>query len=307
MKQLLIVKKGTTLNAGISDNKNLSSLSAGAIAFLELDGTGVLNSAPKHNFAIALGRANSPAFVIPEVDIDTLHISKSMPSLGTKFTASITIPTVAPGKTYTLVLIKNGTVPHERNTWTATETIAAGDTTTAASDIAAKLRAYFASMANSGSLEVVVSGTSATVTITGKNYGEGWTLKAADDLSGTSITATPADPTIGDAAYIQELASKCAAGKGFTDTYRDGDTLYPGYPEAVENLTPNTSGTDGVSTEGYAVFTLRFAVGRASAKTRDERVNQVVHIAVPISGNPYTAINGMLPEGDYLDNLVESV
>ena len=306
MKQLLIVKKGTTLNANTSDNKDLSSLSAGAIAFLELDGTGVLNAAPKHNFAIALGRANSPAFVIPEVDIDTLHISKSMPALGKKFTASITIPTVAPGKTYTLVLIKNGTVPHERNTWTATETIAAGDTTTAASDIAAKLRAYFTSMANSGSLDIVVSGTSATVTITGKNYGDSWTLKAADDLSGTSITATAAEPTIGDAAYIQELASKCAAGKGFTDTYRDGDTIYPGYPEAVENLTPNTSGTDGVSTEGYAVFTLRFAVGRASAKTRDERVNQVVHIAVPISGNPYSSLNTMLPEGDYLDNLVES-
>lgn len=307
MKQLLIVKKGTALNGGISTNKDLSVLPAGAIAFLELDGTGVLSASPKHNFAIALGRANSPAFVIPEVDIDTLHISKSVPALGKKFTASITIPTVAPGKTYTLVLIKNGTAPHERNTWSATETIAAGDTTTAAANIAAKLRAYFTAMANSGSLEVVVSGTGAAVTITGKNYGDSWTLKAADDLSGTSITATPAEPTIGDAAYIQELASKCAAGKGFTDTYRDGDTLYPGYPEAVENLTPNTSGTDGVSTEGYAVFTLRFAVGRASAKTRDERVNQIVHIAVPISGNPYTAINGMLPEGDYLDNLVESV
>ena len=306
MKQLLIVKKGTTLNANTSDNKDLSSLSAGAIAFLELDGTGVLNAAPKHNFAIALGRANSPAFVIPEVDIDTLHISKSMPALGKKFTASITIPTVAPGKTYTLVLIKNGTVPHERNTWSATETIAAGDTTTAAANIAAKLRAYFTAMANSGSLDIVVSGTGATVTITGKNYGDSWTLKAADDLSGTSITATAAEPTIGDAAYIQELASKCAAGKGFTDTYRDGDTIYPGYPEAVENLTPNTSGTGGVSTEGYAVFTLRFAVGRASAKTRDERVNQVVHIAVPISGNPYSSLNTMLPEGDYLDNLVES-
>ena len=306
MKQLLIVKKGTALNGGISDNKDLSSLPAGAIAFLELDGTGVYSAAPTHNFAIALGRANSPAFVIPEVDIDTLHISKSVPALGKKFTASITIPTVAPGKTYTLVLIKNGTVPHERNTWTATETIAAGDTTTAAANIAAKLRAYFTSMANSGSLEIVVSGTGAAVTITGKNYGDSWTLKAADDLSGTTITATPAEPTIGDAAYIQELASKCAAGKGFTDTYRDGDTIYPGYPEAVESLTPNTSGTGGASTEGYAVFTLRFAVGRASAKTRDERVNQVVHIAVPISGNPYSSLNTILPEGDYLDNLLES-
>ena len=138
--------------------------------------------------------------------------------------------------------------------------------------------------ADAGSIEIAVSGTSAQVTITGLNKGEGWTLKAADALYGTSITTTAATPAIGDKAYVEDLASRCAAGKGFTDVYADGDSIYPGYPEAVENTT-------------YNIYTLRFAVGRDSAKTRDERVSQIVHIAVPVGATSASTIDTVLGFG----------
>lgn len=283
MKQLLIVKKSLAYAAVGATGKKLDHLKPGAIVFFNPVNYNRIVGTPKNNFAIAIGRPNnSPAFVIPEVDIDTLTVNYAIPSAGAAFTATMTVPTVTAGETYTLVLIKKGTLPHERNTWTATETIQFGDTSTTASDIAAKLRNYFQAMADSGSLEIVVSGTGANVIITGKNKGEGWVLKGADGLASVAPTSvTVASPVIGDKAYIQNLASQCAAGKGFTDTYRDGDTIYPGYPEEVED-------------ESYTVYTLRFQVGRASAKTRDEKVWQLVHIAVPSGASSADAINTIL-------------
>lgn len=280
MKQLLIVNSTAAVNGGATAPTDLSAMVVGGLGIYQLDTpTAWASAKPTTNFSIVLGRgANSPAFVIPEVDVNTLKITKATPSTGGVFTASITIPTVTAGSTYTLVLVKNGTVPHERNTWTATETAKTGDT---AATIANRLRNYFKAAADTGSIEIAVSGTSAQVTITGLNKGEGWTLKAGDALYGTTITTTAAVPVIGDKAYVEDLASRCAAGKGFTDVYADGDSIYPGYPEAVENTT-------------YNIYTLRFAVGRDAAKTRDERVSQIVHIAVPVGATSASTIDTVL-------------
>lgn len=283
MKQLLIVKSTTSLNGGCSTPNDLSPIAEGAIAFYELGENKFLDKAPSKNFGIALGRSNnSPAFVIPEVDFNTLTVNLAEPSKGGAFSANVTIPTVTEGSIYTLVLIKNGTVPHERNTWTATETAVKGDTATT---IATKLANYFKNMAATGSLNVEATNSGAQVTVTGKTVGEAWTLKGADAISSIAINTTVAQPAIGDAAYIKNLASMCAAGKGFTDTDIAGRDVYPDYPEAVEDL-------------DYAVFTLRFAVGRDSAKTRDERVSQLVHIAVPTTSAAYSSIKTILPTGD---------
>ena len=294
MKQLLIVKSDKAYNAGTATPFNLALLQPGAIVMHELGASTVLSSgtAPTKDFAIALGRPNnSPVFLIPEVNIDTLEVSVAEPKAGVAFVGSTSISSVAEGKVYTIVLVKQGTVPHERNTWTATHTATASDT---ANTVAEKLRNYFAEMAKTGSLNVTVAGTNATIQITGNTVGEGWVMKVADDLSGATVNTTVAQKQIGDKAYIQDLASRCAAGKGFTDTYANGDSIYPGYPEAVEDLTPNTSGTGGASTAGYSVITLRFAVPRKSAKTRDEVVNQLVHIAIPITNASYSGIKTML-------------
>ena len=279
MKQLLVVNSAKAINAGTSvTGKNLTGLDSGAIAFIKLSdySTYAGSAAIAEDFAIALGQPNnSPAFLIPEVNLKSLSVVKSAPVAATALSATVTIPTTAAGSTYTVVLVKPGTVPHERNTWTATETVF--DTTTqTATSVASKIAAYFDRMIKSGSLNLSsVTASSGTITFTGI-AGDAWVLKAGDDLASSALTITTAgSPATGDKKYMETLASACAAGKGFTDTYRDGDTIYPGYPEGIENTT-------------YAIYTLRFAVPRKSAKTRDEVVNQLVHIAVPVSNSTLT-------------------
>ena len=284
MKQLLIVKSSAALNGGATAPKDLSTMAAGSIGFFALnDYTTWLSDAPKTNFGIALGRGNnSPAFVIPEVDVNTLTVTETSNEAGSQFSGTITIPSGTANKNYTLVLVKLGVgVNGERNKWTQSVYVPSGSTMTAA-DMAKKLRDGFQAMADSGSIDITVSGTGAVVTITGKNH-EAWKLVASDDLYGTAVTNTPAEPAIADKAYIEKLARECAAGKGFTNTDLESQHIYPGYPETVENTT-------------YRVFNLRFATGRVAGKQTDERVYQYVHIAVPTGSAALTTIRKILTQ-----------
>lgn len=285
MKQLLIVNSAAKANGGVSTPKDLTNMEKGGIGFYYLnDDSEWLSSAIdfKQNFAIVLGRgSNSNPIIIPEVDAKTLSIVHTEYAAGKQFSADITIPTIVPGNTYTLVLVKNGTVPHERNTWTATHTVDAKDTTATAASVAKILCDYFKNMAATGSINITATVASAKITIKGNTIGEQWSLIGGNALYNTTINTTVAEPTIGDKAYVQDLASRCAAGKGFTDVYADGESIYPGYPEDVENA-------------NYDIFTLRFAVGRDSAKTRDERVSQLVHVAVPSTSSSLSTIKTIL-------------
>lgn len=303
MKQLLIIDSSKAINANTGTTVtpyDLSGLDKGAISFFELGGSSLLSAAPTKNFAIALGRgAGKVPFLIPEVDIATLEITKALPKLGAAFKRKFTFPTPVVGKEYTVIFIKKGAVPHERNTWTCS--IVAGTTTIATEATAlknvieAKLGDYFN-----------VSVSTANITITGKTVGEQWEAKFADALTGTSWAGSTdfvdAVATVGDKKFIQDLASRCAAGKGFTDTEQAGHDVIPGYPENVEDLVVNASGASGASTAGYALYTLRFQVGRVASKTRDEKVWQLVHIALPITNSSYSTIDGILPEGNFSKN-----
>ena len=322
MRQLLIVKSDKALNAGATNAFDLSTLQDGALAAFELgtsDGA-FLNAAVAKNFAIALGRMGvngvmQRPFVIPEIDFKTLKVTKTLPSAGNKFSVEFTMPTTVVGSEYTLRFFKKGTVPHERNSWTVS---IVAKTTTAATEAAAFIKAVNDRTNDKFNLTATVS--TATVTITGNDY-EDWNVVAYDSLVGTSLTITNAKKPIGDKAYIQELASFCAAGKGFEHTASEGREFIPGYPENVEDAlvinpvtsapgtpadgdiiwyTGTTSGgltkgkyykyvtadTEWVEADvvgGYAVYTLRFQVGRDASKTRDERVWQNVYIAIPTS------------------------
>lgn len=267
MKQLLIVNSSTTVNDKAP--AAYDTLAAGEIAFFQvLNGVSTQMSAgdiANGNFGIALGRPNGQVpFMIPEVDVKTLTYTKAAYDAGKAFKRKFTFPTPVVGTEYTILFVKKGTVPHERNTWHCS--IVAGTAT--ASTEAAAFKAVIEDRLGD---KFTVSVATAAITITGKNVGEQWDAKLLDGLAGVSFAGSTdfvdAAPAVGDAAYVKELASKCAAGKGFTDTYEDGATTIPGYPEAVE-----PSGQ-------YTIFTLRFAVPRVAAKTRDEVVNQVVHIA----------------------------
>ena len=301
MKQLLIVNSQKALNAGTSVTPyDLSGLDEGAITFFELGASSLLSAAATKNFAIALGRgANKPAFVIPEVDIDTLEIVKAAPEAGKKYKGVFTFPTPEVGKEYTIILVKKGTLAHERNLF-STSIIA--KTTTAATEAGKLVDAINAKV--NELFPVTASNSGAAVTIDGDDYTD-WELKFADGLADVTITAASSNQAkepIGDKAFIQKLAQQCAAGKGFNLLDGDSKDIYPGYPEAIEDLVPNASGTGGASTAGYALFSLHFATGRKSGKQVDERVWQYVHIAVPITNSSYSDIATILPEGKFSVN-----
>ena len=309
MKQLLIVNSAKAVKTGVADD--LTVLDAGQIGFFHLspDASGAnegkvtfFNTKPTENFGIALGKGtNKPALVIPEVDIDTLEIVHTLPYKGATFAASFTMPTTVVGKTYTILMVKKGVVPNERNLFSAS--IVAG-TTTAATE-AGKMRD--AINAKTGEMfPFVASGSSSTVTITCQNPGEDWEIKFADDLYGTSTSSlTHGKKAIGDKDYIVDLAQRCAADKGFVYLDQASKDIYPGYPEKVEEVgTMNTSGSGNSSTVGYKIFNLHFATGRKAGKQVDERVWQYVHIAIPLTkadgstaAAALSALNAILPAG----------
>ena len=332
MKQLLIVNSTAALNAknpsGSVTGKDLSGLKPGAIAFGEVGASSVLSGPATKNFWIALGRPNGQIpFLIPEVDIRTLSIVKSAPVAATTFMFSFGVPdptdvtelipttsrVISPINEYGIVFIKKGAVPHERNTWTIQVQSQSDDAAT----VAIALRKAINDK-QSELFPFTASGTNNQVDVTCLNAGEDWDIKFIDCLevlngekdytidggiaaeyemtgsNNSSTTITLGHKAIGDKADIQDLASRCAAGKGFTDTNRNGDTIYPNYPETVEDTT-------------YNVYTLRFRVGRDSAKTRDERVWQIVHVAVPVGATAKDSIAAILPEGKFEDTVMNAI
>lgn len=329
MKQLLIVNSTAALNAkdpsGSVTGLDLSGLKSGAISFVYPGVSTPISSVANKNFSIALGRPNGQIpFLISEVDIRTLSIVKSAPVAATTFQAVVTLPdpedvvelipttsrVISPINEYGIVFVKKGAVPHERNTYSVQVATQVDNAT----DLGKALKKAIDAK-HSDNFPFTASESSGVLTVTCDNAGEDWDIKFFDllegfnslepaytdeDSDGIIDTATYGDndevvvtmgrKAIGDKADIQDLASRCAAGKGFTDTYRDGDTIYPNYPETVEDTT-------------YNVYTLRFRVGRDSAKTRDERVWQIVHVAVPVGATAASAIAAILPEGNYMDNV----
>ena len=307
MKQLLIVNSAKALNAkknsGGADVTplDLSNIAEGAIGFFELGGSTMLSAAPTKNFGIVLGRKNSVMpFVFSEVDITTLDITVAQPKAGTQFQAEVTIPTPEAGKNYGLTLVKKGTVVNERYKYSVTDFVPAGGSKTAA-DMAKSLGNQLQAYADTGQLDITVTVASAKITVKSNNYEDQFELKATDSLYGVTITTTNAEPNIGDTAYIKKLAKQCAAGKGFVYTSQSSKDIYPGYPEAVEEIAQ----TD-IATKGYVVFNLRFATKRESGKTGDEQVWQYVHIAVPKNNSSYSTIAAILPEGNFLQNQIDA-
>lgn len=307
MKQLLIVNSAKALNAKKDSNGanvtplDLSNIAEGAIGFFELGSSTMLSAAPTKNFGIVLGRKGSVMpFVFSEVDITTLDITVAQPKAGTQFQAEVTIPTPEAGKNYGLTLVKKGTVVNERYQYSVTDFVPVGGSKTAA-NIAKSLGDQLKAYANTGQLDITVTVASAKITVKSNNYEDQFELKATDSLYGVTITTTNAEPNIGDTAYIKKLAKQCAAGKGFVYTSQASKDIYPGYPEAVEEIAQAD-----IATKGYVVFNLRFATKRESGKTGDEQVWQYVHIAVPKNNSSYSTIAAILPEGNFLQNQIDA-
>ena len=274
MRQLFICTSDAVLTA-TGKPQDLTNVAAGTIGMWQNDNdVKWLAAAPSADFSIAYGRPNSQAVVIP-IDFASAHITVSTPQEGKMFKADITIPEPVAGKDYTLQLIKLGTEKHERYSWTVTDN---GSHKTTAAAMAKSLGDQFTNIIEAGNeqldgLKVTVA--EAKITIEAKKNYQGWNLIAADDLVGTDVTITAAVAPTLDAAYVKNLASFCAQNRGFSNVYRDGASIYPGYPMEVEDTT-------------YKMYSIQFKYPRKYGRTRDEAPIQELAIVVPIDNATLT-------------------
>lgn len=267
MKQLIIGKN--VAYASSAKGFDLTTVPEGAIAIFTPSAGGIVSlpifGSKVGSIAIACGRGdNKMPIYIPDVDVKTLTVTKSEYQAGKKFTATITVPTTEKGMEYAVIIAKVGTVFNERNKWSF-DALAKSDV---AADVAKEIEKKI--NANKENLGVTAEATGGKIVITATVEGPDYEVLGADGLMGVAVTdVTHGQKAMLDKAYVQDLASRCAAGKGFNDTYCDGDSIYPGYPEVVD-------------ADKYVMWTLRFAVSRVAAKQRDEVVYQIVHLAVPV-------------------------
>lgn len=267
MRQLFICTSNAVL-AATGKPYDLTNVDAGTIGMWQNDNdTKWLVAAPAADFSIAYGRPNSQAVVIP-IDFASARVTISTPQIGTKFEADITIPEPVAGKDYTLQLIKLGTEKHERYSWTVTDN---GSHKTTADAMAKSLGDQLTNMIEAGNEQLddlKVTVVEAKITIEAKKNYQGWNLIAGDDLVGTNVNITAAVAPTLDAAYVKNLASFCAQNRGFSNVYRDGASIYPGYPMEVEDKT-------------YKMYSIQFKYPRKYGRTRDEAPIQELAIVVP--------------------------
>lgn len=276
MRQLFICTSDAVLTA-TGKPQDLTKVDAGTIGMWQNDDDSKwLAAAPAADFSIAYGRPNSQAVVIP-IDFASARVTISTPQAGTMFKADITIPEPVAGKDYTLQLIKLGTEKHERYSWTVTDN---GSHKTTAAAMAKSLGDQFTNMIEAGNeqldgLKVTVA--EAKIIIEAKKNYQGWNLIAADDLVGTEANITAAVAPTLDAAYVKNLASFCAQNRGFSNVYRDGASIYPGYPMEVEDTT-------------YKMYSIQFKYPRKYGRTRDEAPIQELAIVVPTDNTTLTGL-----------------
>ena len=276
MRQLFICTSDAVL-AAAGNPQDLTNVAAGTIGMWQNDDDSAwLSAAPASDFSIAYGRPNSQAIVIP-IDFSSARVTVSAPQAGKMFKAEITIPEPVAGKDYTLQLIKLGTEKHERYSWAVTDN---GSHKTTAAAMAKSLGDQFTNMIEAGNeqldgLKVTVD--SAKITIEAKKNYQGWNLIAADDLVGTDVKITAAVAPTLDAAYVKNLASFCSQNRGFSNVYRDGASIYPGYPMEVED-------------KDYKMYSIQFKYPRKYGRTRDEAPIQELAIVVPTDNATLTGL-----------------
>lgn len=276
MRQLFICTSDAVLSA-TGKPQDLTNVAAGTIGMWQnADDSSWLATAPATDFSIAYGRPNSQAIVIP-IDFASARVTISTPQAGKMFKAEITIPEPVAGKDYTLQLIKLGTEKHERYSWTVTDN---GSHKTTAIAMAKSLGDQFTNMIETGNeqldgLKVTVADDKITIKAE-KNY-QGWNLIAGDDLVGTEVTITAAIAPTLDAAYVKNLASFCSQNRGFSNVYRDGASIYPGYPMEVED-------------KDYKMYSIQFKYPRKYGRTRDEAPIQELAIVVPTDNTKLTGL-----------------
>lgn len=282
MKQLFIVPSGVTYPANES---TIDKLTSGQLGIYETSGgvpKATIAKIKTSEFTLAYGRENSQAItMVINSDAD---ITKVTATEGVPYSADITIPAPEKGLNYTVELIRKGVGFHERNLYTATDKVRVGVDT--AEKLAKSLADQLNAKVNNGELNLKVTVSAAKISITSKDW-QDWELSAADDLylilgsdkELNQINQTHAVTPTCDADYVKNLASVCAQNRGFNNTYADGASIYPGYPEVVAG-------------SKYIIYNIHFQYGRKASRTRDETVWQDAIIAVDTTNTTFTKALG---------------
>lgn len=239
--------------------------------------------------AIVLGRTSAEGgpVILPFYN-NHFSFVKSSYNAAKTFVAKFTIPDVTVMEDHSVIFVKKGIQFNERANWTAT--VHAYKTSETVDMVAKKIADY---VNNNPLLGLTAKASAAEVTVTATKPGVDYELVPADALFGMKINYNiRGKAALNDAEGIKKLADMAAADAGFEYTYRDSYMyLYPNYP--LDSLAQPKK-----ADYGFTVFTLRFAVPRAT-KTRDEVVHQIVQIAIPnkdanVVGDAVTAIETAL-------------
>lgn len=247
---------------------NATGIAEGAVALYDHEGAIISKALTKNipMFTLFVGGgafANKSKYANIVSNIDTRRFSyvKSVYTVGTKFSAEVTVPTPVVGKDYTLTMAKAHTVLNERYKWSASERAREGDT---AAIIAKKLGNQLKSLGKNEGFTATVS--VAKITVTGIDY-EAWNLIAGDSMFGATITTTKAMKPINDDAALKELQIRCIGAEGINSTSNDARKLY---------TLPEFSNADG-----WTVYTLTFYPHRDLRSGSTENIKTIIHLAIP--------------------------
>ena len=283
MKQLIIAGTGAlattpaTLGAMAAGNK----IPAGRIAFYGSTGD-IISAANVKNFSkvpyislfVGATEANEMMESIPIIEIKNCSYVSTKYAAGTKFSASVTIPTPVVNSDYSITLVKKGTVPNERDQWSVTTRAVTGDTpTTIATRLAKEMKAK--------GLNVGLTATSVVgkITVSSEITGETWKLVPSDDLYGAGVTdLVEGMPAILDADYVKDLYRQCIGNRGIYGTDPAGMILHK----------------DPVISGNYDMLTITFYNSRYDKTTSREDVKQVVHLVIPAGSQSFGDITTIL-------------
>lgn len=260
---------------------NATGITEGAVALYDNEGAIISKALTKNipMFTLFVGGgafANKSKYTNIVSDIDTRRFSyvKSVYTVGTKFSAEVTVPTPVVGKDYTLTMAKAHTVLNERYKWSASERAREGDT---AAIIAKKLGDQLKSLGKNEGFTATVS--VAKITVTGIDY-EAWNLIAGDSMFGATITTTKAMKPINDDAALKELQIRCIGAEGINSTSNDARKLY---------TLPEFSNAGG-----WTVYTLTFYPHRDLRSGSTENVKTIIHLAIPTEAAQIATLDAIL-------------
>lgn len=277
MKQLFVTAGTTALATAIKD---VSVAAKGELS--------VVDKGDYYSMILYRG-ANVQPLIMDMVDKKSMHVTKTEYKAAVKYTATITVPLLTTDIEMELSIFKKGACFNERNVW-----ITSVHKTKSVST-AAKMTEELAKQINFSSSyhKLVAKASGATLTITGPDDGSDYVITASKVKRNTTtnyplyeteeitVTETNGSSGIADVRYVENLASMCAANRGFEYTALEGRDIYPGYPIELPS-----------SVTSYNIYNIRFA-DRKVIRPTDEPINQLLHIAVGKGSTLDTALDSL--------------